>query len=179
MTHRTRPRKNITLHDVAKLAGVSSKTVSNVVNDWPYVTVETRQRVQDAIKTLGYRPSALASSLRTGQSRTIGVMLPDITNPFFGQVVRGCEDVLYAAGYSIFLCNTGEDAIKESGYLDMLVSRRVDGLVVFGARSSAEALTTALRDAIPIVAETRPSRMGIRPSSTLTMSAAHAQQPHI
>ena len=90
LPRRPRPRRNnVTLRDVAKLAGGSPKTVSNVVNDWPYMTDETRQKVQKAIDELGYRPSALATSLRTGQSKNIGVVIPDITNPFYGQVVRG------------------------------------------------------------------------------------------
>ncbi len=90
-------------------------------------------RVQASIDALGYRQSILAASLRTGRTKTIGVVIPDITNPFFGQVVRGCEDVLYNAGYSIFLCNTNEDAAKERTYLDILANRRVDGLLLFSA----------------------------------------------
>jgi LacI family transcriptional regulator len=155
---RRRPKQAVTLQDVARHAGVSPKTVSNVLNDWPYVTDETRQKVQQAIADLGYRPSVLATSLRTGQTKTIGVVIPDITNPFFGQAVRGCEDVLYTAGYSIFLCNTNEDPVKERGYLDMLVSRGVDGLLMFGARSSAEVLSSVVYDWIPIVAEDSPAQ---------------------
>ena len=155
---RPRPKKNITLRDVAKHAGVSPKTVSNVINNWPYITDETRQKVQDAINMLGYRPNGLATSLRTGRTNTIGVVIPDITNPFFGQVVRGCEDVLYAAGYNIFLCNTNEDPVKERGYLDMLVSRGVDGLLMFGARSDSEVLSAIVHDGIPIVAEDSPAQ---------------------
>jgi LacI family transcriptional regulator len=158
LPRRPKLRKSITLRDVAKYAGVSPKTVSNVINNWPYITDATRQKVQDAIDTLGYRPSGLATSLRTGWTNTIGVMIPDITNPFFGQAVRGCEDVLYAAGYSIFLCNTGEDPEKERTYLDMLVSRGVDGLLMFGARSNDAVLTAIVHDAIPIVAEDSPAK---------------------
>lgn len=153
-----RPKKKVTLTDVAKHAGVSPKTVSNVLNDWPYISDETRQKVQASIEALGYRPSALATSLRTGRTKTIGVVIPDITNPFFGQAVRGCEDVLYAAGYSIFLCNTNEDPVKEQSYLDMLTRRGVDGLLMFGARSSAEVLSQVVHDDIPIVAEDSPAQ---------------------
>jgi LacI family transcriptional regulator len=157
---RPRPKKNITLHDVAKHAGVSPKTVSNVINNWPYITDGTREKVQLSIDALSYRPSGLASSLRTGRTNTIGVMIPDITNPFFGQVVRGCEDVLYTAGYSIFLCNTGEDATKERRYLDMLVNRGVDGLLMVGSRSSAEVLTAVVHDGIPVVTVDSPPQHG-------------------
>lgn len=158
LTRRRRPKKKVTLNDVAKHAGVSPKTVSNVLNDWPYVTDETRQKVQASIEVLGYRPSALATSLRTGRTKSIGVIIPDITNPFFGQAVRGCEDVLYAAGYSIFLCNTNEDPVKEQSYLDILTRRGVDGLLMFGARSSAGVLSEVVHDGIPIVAEDSPAQ---------------------
>lgn len=157
MQRNPRRKKRVTLRDVAKHAGVSPKTVSNVLNDWPYVSDETRRRVQASIDALGYRQSILAASLRTGRTKTIGVVIPDITNPFFGQVVRGCEDVLYNAGYSIFLCNTNEDAAKERTYLDILANRRVDGLLLFGAHSSSEELTAAVHGEIPIVAEDSPA----------------------
>lgn len=155
---RSPPRKKrVTQREVAKHAGVSPKTVSNVLNDWPYISDETRQRVQESIEALGYRQSMLAASLRTGRTKTIGVVIPDITNPFFGQVVRGCEDVLYAAGYSIFLCNTNEEAVKEQAYLDILVSRGVDGLLLFGSHSSSEVLSAVVHGDIPIVAEDSPA----------------------
>ncbi|MCC6169372.1 MAG: LacI family DNA-binding transcriptional regulator [Caldilineaceae bacterium] len=152
-----RRKQRVTLRDVAQHAGVSPKTVSNVLNDWPYVTDETRAKVQASIEALGYRQSILAAGLRSGRTKTIGVVIPDITNPFFGQVVRGCEDVLYAAGYSIFLCNTNEDAVKERAYLDSLVSRGVDGLLLFGARADSAALAALVPGDLPIVAEDSPA----------------------
>ena len=157
---RPRAKKKITLRDVAIHAGVSPKTVSNVINDWPYITDETREKVQRSIDALSYRPNGLATSLRTGRTNTIGVMIPDITNPFFGQLMRGCEDVLYAAGYSIFLCNTGEDPIKERRYLDMLVNRGVDGLIMVGSRSNSEVLTAVVQDSFPIVTVDSPEQQG-------------------
>jgi LacI family transcriptional regulator len=153
---RPKPKKSVTVRDVARHAGVSLRTVTNVINDWPYVTDETRAKVRRSIDLLGYRPSRLASSLRTGHTNTIGVMIPDITNPFFGQVVRGCEDVLYAADYSIFLCNTNEDPQKQASYLEMLVDRGVDGLLVFGARSTGETPAGIVHDDLPVVSEDSP-----------------------
>jgi len=150
---RPRNKKNVTLRDVAKHAGVSPKTVSNVINDWPYVTDETREKVQKSIKELVYRPNAVATSLRTGRTKTIGVIIADITNPFYGQLVRGIEDILYGCGYSIFLCNTNEDLEKELGLLEMLVSRGVDGLLMFGSRASTELLSSIVDEHIPIVSE--------------------------
>ncbi len=156
LTSRSRLKKKVTIRDVAKDAGVSLRTVTNVINKWPYVTDQTREKVQRSIDALGYRPSRLASSLVTGRTNTIGVMIPDITNPFFGQVVRGCEDVLYAADYSIFLCNTSEDPKKQSSYLDILVDRGVDGLLIFGARSSQDEHAGVVHDEIPVVVEDSP-----------------------
>jgi len=145
-----RERNGVTLRDVATHAGVSPKTVSNVINNWPYVTPETRQKVQQAISALGYRPSTLARSLVTGRTSTVGIVLPDISNPFFGQAIRGCEDVLYAAGYSIILCNTDEDLEKERRYLDLLIGRQVDALILWGSRAASDTLASWLGD-IPMV----------------------------
>lgn len=151
MKNKNRVQRTVTLQDVAERAGVSPKTVSNVVNDWPYISEETRSKVQVAIAELGYRPSGLARSLVTGRTDTIGVVLPDISNPFFGQVVRGCEDVLHAAGYNIFLCNTDEDSAKEEGHLNTLVSRGVDALLVWGSRMEPERLSRLIGDKLPTV----------------------------
>ena len=147
---RERSSKVVTLADVARHAGVSAKTVSNVVNDWPYVSDEMRQKVKAAIDELGYRPSALARSLVTGRSNTIGVVLPDISNPFFGQAVRGCEDALNEAGYSVFLCNTDESIAKERYYLDTLAGRGVDGLILWGSAGSAS-LAEVIDNGMPLV----------------------------
>ena len=90
-----RKKKSITLNDVAKLAGVSPKTVSNVIHDWPYIKDETRAKVKEAIKVAGYRPNQMARSLITGKSKTIGILIQDISNPFFGTAIKGCEGVLF------------------------------------------------------------------------------------
>src|SRR5437879_80826 len=87
-----------TIHDVAKKAGVSSATVSHVINNSRPVAPHTRERVHDAISSLGYRRDAIARSLRRSKTGTIGLMISDITNPFFPDVVRGVEDVVYANG---------------------------------------------------------------------------------
>jgi LacI family transcriptional regulator len=148
----TRHKKRITLRDIAAIANVSTKTVSNVVNNWPYVTEETRRKVQEAIHTLGYYPNRLARSLVTGQTGTIGIVLPDISNPFFGQAIRGCEDVLNGSGYSIFLCNTDENVTKECYYLDTLISLEVDGLILWGSRTSCDSLARFANKRLPVVA---------------------------
>jgi LacI family transcriptional regulator len=141
-----------TLNDVAAYAGVSPKTVSNVVNENQNVSDRTRSKVQEAIAALGYRPSALARSLVTGRTRTIGVMIPDVSNPFFGQAILGCEKILNASGYSIVLCDTEEDLAKERRYLATLMEKGADGLILWGGKAGHEELKSLTSGRIPIIA---------------------------
>ena len=126
-----RKRKNIsTITDVAKRANVSTTTVSHVLNSTRFVSEELVERVNAAIKELNYQPSGLARSLRTRSSGTIGTVIPDNTNPFFAEVVRGIEDYCYKHGYSVFLCNSDGMPDKEYHYLRLLLEKNVDGLVL-------------------------------------------------
>lgn len=147
----TNRKRSATLKDVAAHAGVSIKTVSNVVNDWPYVTDETRQKVWEAIQVTGYRPNQAARSLVTGRTRSIGVIIPDISNPFFGLAVRGCEDVLFAADYSLFLCNTNEDVEREKSYLELMLRRGVDAIILWGSRLRCEELEQINATSLPLI----------------------------
>jgi len=143
--------KPATLKDVAEYASVSIKTVSNVVNNWPYISEETRQKVLEAIQVVGYRPNQAARSLVTGKTRTVGVLIPDIANPFFGAAMRGCEDVLYQGGYSLLLSNTNEDLSRERRNLELLLSRGVDSLLLWGTRICCEELEEIIGPRIPLV----------------------------
>lgn len=147
----TPKKKSVTMSDVATHAGVSLKTVSNVVNDWPYVSDETRNKVWESIEIVGYRPNQMARSLVTGKTKSIGVVVPDISNPFFGLAMRGCEDTLYKSEYSIFLCNSNEDIEREKFYLDLLMSRAVDGLILWGTRLCCEELAEIIEEDISLV----------------------------
>jgi LacI family transcriptional regulator len=120
----------VTIHDVAMQARVSKATVSRVINNSGYINPDTRMKVVEAIKELNYQPSALARSLRRKETKTIGVVISNILNPFFTAVVRGIEDVAQRAQYSIILCNTDEDPLKEERYLQVLRAKRVDGLII-------------------------------------------------
>ncbi|MDQ3248090.1 MAG: LacI family transcriptional regulator [Chloroflexota bacterium] len=144
-------KKRITLRDVALVAHVSQKTVSNVINDWPFVSSDTRERVQRALVATGYRPSQIARSLVTGRTRTIGIIVPDIANPFFSAAFRGCEDALSLHHYSVFLCNTDEKLDKEKYYLESLVNRGVDGLILWGSRADHDVLAACVGDDLPVV----------------------------
>ncbi len=120
-----------TIVDVARAAGVSTATVSRVLNDHPKVGSQLKARVLQAIKELGYRPSRVARSLRTRRNRVWALIISDIrTGPFFADLVRGVEDVAHGAGYSLFLCNTDEDPAKERAYMELALAENVGGLVL-------------------------------------------------
>src|SRR5205809_3357989 len=122
-----------TLHDVANHAGVSTMTVSRVINDSPRVSLETRRRVQASIAKLGYVPNRLARGLIQRKTGAIGVIVPDVANPFFTLVVRGAEEVAWRAGYHVILCNTQGDLERERGYLEDMLAFQVEGLLIVPA----------------------------------------------
>ena len=119
-----------TIKDVAKAARVSVATVSAVVNGTKYVSEALANRVRNTIERTGYHPHGIARSLKSGSTQTIGLIITDITNPFFTAVARSIEDAAHAAGYTVMLCNTDEDITKETAYLRIMRSRYVDGLIL-------------------------------------------------
>jgi LacI family transcriptional regulator len=123
-----------TMADVAREAGVSSMTVSRVINDKGEVSEVTRERVLGVIERLGYRPSGIARSLATQRTGTLGLVVPDVANPFFADVARGVEHGAYSEGYNVFLCNTEEDPERELAVLKSLEEKWVDGLVLCSSR---------------------------------------------
>jgi len=133
------------MRDVAREAGTSISTVSNVVNRRRRVSPDTELRVRLAMKKLGYRPNAYAQSLRRKRSRCLGLVIPDITNPFFAELVRGAERYAREHGYSSLICNTDEASDIERNAVEMLESRRADGLLIAptpGAEEILEELAT-------------------------------------
>lgn len=128
------------MKQIARMAGVSLGTVSNVLNDSAPVRDALRQRVMEAVEALGYQPSALARGLRRDRTDMIGMIIPDISNPFFPAVVRGAEDVAFASGYRLILCNTDNDHTKELTHLNALRTYLPAGLIVIP--SSFSDLTT-------------------------------------
>lgn len=140
-----------TMREVAERAGVSLVTVSRVVNGHDVVRPATRLRVQAAIAELQYIPDQVAGSLRSRQTGTLGLLLPTIANAFWTTIARGVEDEGEAHGYSVFFGNTDDDVAKEARYLDVLLSRRVEGIVVVPTAASAVQLQRAQRHQMPIV----------------------------
>jgi DNA-binding LacI/PurR family transcriptional regulator len=124
------------MKEIAERAQVSLGTVSNVVNGTRPVRERLRERVREAIRSLGYHPSQLARGLRRNSTNMLGMVIPDITNPFFPGVVRGVEDVAFKGSYRVVLCNTDNDPAKEQAYLDELRSYRPAGLLVIPAAES-------------------------------------------
>jgi LacI family transcriptional regulator len=141
------------IYDVAKRARVSLATVSAVLNGTAFVSPDLKTRVQQAIAALGYQPNLLARGLARKQSQTLGIIVPDIANPFFPEVVRGAEDTAYAAGYTLLIASSDNDTRKEELYLRLFLAKRVDGVMLTKApgRLSPD-LQRAFADArVPIV----------------------------
>ena len=117
------------IKDVAKAAGVSTATVSRVLANKDFIRPETRARVLQAVASLSYRPNLVARSLRAQRTARIGLIFSDIRNPFFASLSRAVEDAAYERGYSVLICNTGEDPKKEAIYLELLRDENVAGIV--------------------------------------------------
>ncbi len=119
-----------TMKDVAKEAGVSLGTVSNVLNSLSTVSAENRKKVEEAVKKLRFIPNTAARSLKTNTSRSLGLSIPNIGNPFYPELARGAEDAAQKAGYSVFLCNNDRSVQKERNYVKVLLEKNVDGIIL-------------------------------------------------
>jgi len=129
-------RREPTLADVAQVAGVSLTTVSRVLNNRGYLSQETKDRVAKAIAELNYRPNQVARALHGKSTHTIGVIVPTVALPFFGELAAEIENALADHGYRILVCNSMGRADRERDYLDLLVSHRVDGIISGGHNES-------------------------------------------
>jgi len=129
-----------TMRDVARRAGVSIKTVSRVVNRSAEVSEETRLRVQAIIKDLGYRPNIAARSLHTRRTHTVALVVPDITDPFWPQVVHGVQAQAHKSDYSVIVANSGESPQEELLHIDLFLQRQVDGIILCSSRGSPDHL---------------------------------------
>ena len=140
-----------TIRDVAKLAGVSVATVSRVLNKNGYVNKETEQKVTTAIQQLQYEPNAVARGLAGKKTGTIALILPDISNPFFPEMARGVEDVAHQLGYTVILCNSDDQGVKERSYIEVLKKKYIDG-IIFASNTLDEADVEAMqKNDLPLV----------------------------
>lgn len=134
-----------TMKQVAEKAGVSTSTVSHVINNTRVVSDDVRARVLAVIQELRYIPSAVARSLKNDKTHTIGMMIPNNSNPYFAEVIQGIEDASFKLGYNIILCNSYDDPKKQAAYIRVLMEKRIDGLILVSSGSDQE-LTQLLAD---------------------------------
>ena len=144
-----------TIVDVARRAGVSPTTVSHVINQTRYVSPPVAERVRQAMTDLRYQPHGVARSLRRRRTHSLGMVVPDAANPFFAEVARGVETSAFALGYTVILCNSDGDLLKEQAYLDVLMEKRVDGIVFVAAGESHEHIQTLVEREIQVVVTDR------------------------
>ncbi|MEK3991510.1 catabolite control protein A [Robertmurraya sp. FSL R5-0851] len=142
---------NITIYDVAREANVSMATVSRVVNGNPNVKPATRKKVLEVIERLGYRPNAVARGLASKKTTTVGVIIPDISSPFFAELARGIEDIATMYKYNIILSNSDQNKDKELHLLNTMLGKQVDGIVFMGGNISEEHVAEFKRSPAPIV----------------------------
>ncbi|MES2475070.1 MAG: LacI family DNA-binding transcriptional regulator [Verrucomicrobiota bacterium] len=131
---------SLSIKDVALRAGCSIATVSRVLAGKGYISDEARQKVEEAVKELGYRPNRVARSLRAQKSRVIGLVLSDIRNPFFSEISRAVEAVAFRHGYTVLMCNTDEDPKREVQFLKLMEEEKVAGILLSPTRSNAKTL---------------------------------------
>jgi LacI family transcriptional regulator len=150
----------VTIIDVARAASVHPSTVSRVLNGRAELSLlpETRERVIAAAARLGYRPSALARSLRLRRTFTLGMLVPNIDNPLFPPIIKGVEDIAHARGYNLILCNTEDSSEREATYLRVLRERQVDGLLIASSFMADSTIAELRRDRFPFVLVNRGSR---------------------
>lgn len=137
--------RKVTIYDVAKRAGVSTATVSKVLNGSGRISKLTSSRVEQVIEELHYRPSMIASALKKNQTYSIGLLVPDITNPFYGEMARAIEDVALTQEYSVLVCSTDNRPEREEKQLDLLIRKQLDGIIVATSDGTGSATFSRLK----------------------------------
>ena len=184
-------RRRPTIYDVARLAGVSTATVSRALNDTGQVAEPKRIAIDAAVEQLGYRPNTIARSLVTRATQTIALLLPDITNPFYAELVAGIQALTLERDYTMLLCTTDFDPEQEERYLRLLRAKHVDGALVDGLVLPPERIARFVEDGFPIVCLDRDvnspavplvqvdNRMGARLATEHLLSLGHRRIAHI
>lgn len=139
------------IKEIALLASVSTTTVSHVINNTRFVSEEKRARVLTAMRHLDYRPNRMASGLRTKRSYAIGVVLPDITNPYFAEIARGIEDACFEHNYSAIICNSDDSAKTQAHYLSMLAEKQMDGIILVNVGDHGRSASEQIMRELPLV----------------------------
>ena len=173
-----------TISDVARMAGVSTSTVSHVINGTRPVRDETRTRVEEAVRATGYRRDSLARALRRSRTDSIGLILTDVAEPAFAAMAHGVEREAMGAGLTVLLANSGEDPELEARALEVLAERRVDGLIIAPvARSHREAITAVIGQGTPVVLIDRlggvkADQVGVENTAPMRELVTHLVQAH-
>ncbi|GGN79860.1 LacI family transcriptional regulator [Streptomyces albiflavescens] len=173
-----------TISDVARIAGVSTSTVSHVINGTRPVRDETRTRVEEAVRATGYRRDSLARALRRSRTDSIGLIVTDVAEPAFAAMARGVEREAMAAGYTLLLANSGEDPALEARALEVLTERRVDGVLIAPvARSRSEEITGVIDQGTPVVLMDRlggvkADQVGVENTAPMRELVLHLAQRH-
>jgi len=141
----------VTIKDIAREAGVSHSTVSRALSGSPLITDETAERIRRVASDLGYLPSAAARTLKTNRSRALGVILRNVDDPFFGEILQGIEEVAQANGYSLFMAASQRDPEREQGIVQVMAERQVDGVIICSTTFSTEQSGRLARLGVPIV----------------------------
>jgi DNA-binding LacI/PurR family transcriptional regulator len=163
----------VSIKDIAKAAGVSHSTVSRALSDSPLVSDETKARVQHLAQEMGYSPNTLARSLVTRQTYSVGLVVTTIADPFIAEVVQGIEATAHDHGYTVVLCNSGAEPEREIAAVEMLRSKRVDGVIVTSSRVGALYLEHLERIGVPIVLINNHNEQSGRYTFTVTVDNRH------
>lgn len=151
--------KRVTIKDVAQSACVSTSTVSHVINNSRFVDPLTKARVIEAMEELHYNPDFFARGMRSGVSKTIGLIVPDTSSPFYAELSHKMEEYGYRSGYSVIFCNSGNDPGKETNYIKTLVAKRVDGIIFIGSDGNNPESKIILENQIPTVVSGQDSNL--------------------
>ena len=184
-------RRRPTIYDVARLAGVSTATVSRALNGTGQVAEPKRVAIDAAVEQLGYRPNTIARSLVTRSTQTIALLLPELTNPFYAELVTGIQQLTLERDYTMLLCTTGFDPVQEERYLRLLRAKHVDGALVDGLVLPPERIARFVEDGFPIVCLDRDvdsravplvqvdNRMGARLATEHLLALGHTRIAHV
>ncbi|WP_052353826.1 LacI family DNA-binding transcriptional regulator [Neobacillus jeddahensis] len=143
--------KNVTMKDIAKYTGVSTATVSRVLNDNYPVNIETKKKVLKAIEELNYEPNLVAKNLRSRKSNLVAIIVADIKNPYYVSIAKEIDDFLFEEGYNLITCSTDESLEKEATIIRLLLSKHIDGIVIAPSDSGKSNLTGLIEQQVPIV----------------------------
>jgi LacI family transcriptional regulator len=180
-----------TIYDVARLAGVSTATVSRALNGTGQIAPATRAAIDAAVEQLGYHPNTVARSLVTKSTQTIALLLPDITNPFYAELVSGIQERALEARHTMLLCTTESDPEREEQYLSLLRAKQVDGVLVDGLVLPPDRIARFVREGLPIVCLDRDvdstsvplvqvdNRLGARLATEHLLSLGHTRIAHV